>query len=62
MMHYYFLYSDGDDKAEIYVSSSRNDVNMADKFLKIFNILSSRFPSASKSWVVNKVNKIVYKK
>ena len=37
MMHYYFLYSDGDDKAEIYVSGSRNDVNMADKFLKIFN-------------------------
>ena len=37
MMHYYFLYSDGDDKAEIYLSGSRNDVNMADKFLKIFN-------------------------
>ena len=37
MMHYYFLYSDGDDKAEIYVSCSRNDINMADKFLKIFN-------------------------
>ena len=37
LMHYYFLYSDGDDKAEIYVSGSRNDVNMADKFLKIFN-------------------------
>ena len=27
-----------------------------------YNILSSRFPSASKSWVVNEVNKIVYKK
>ena len=37
MMHYYFLYSDGDNKAEIYLSGSRNDVNMADKFLKIFN-------------------------
>ena len=37
MMHYYFLYSDCDDKAEIYVSGSRNDVNMADKFVNIFN-------------------------
>ena len=37
MMHYYFLFSDGDDKAEIYVSGSRNDINMADKFLEIFN-------------------------
>ena len=27
-----------------------------------YDILSSRFPSASKSWVVNEVNKIVYKK
>ena len=27
-----------------------------------YKILSYRFPSASKSWVVNEVNKIVYKK
>ena len=27
-----------------------------------YNILSARFPDASKSWVVNEVNKIVYKK
>ena len=37
MMHYYFLFSDCDDKAEIYVSGSRNDINVADKFLEIFN-------------------------
>lgn len=37
MMHYYFLFSDGDDKAEIYVAGSRNNINVADKFLEIFN-------------------------
>lgn len=37
MMHYYFLFSHGNDRAEIYVTGSRDNVNIADKFLKIFN-------------------------
>ena len=37
MMHYYLLFSDGDDKPEIYVLGSIDDVNIADEFLKIFN-------------------------
>ena len=39
-------------------------INLQEQCLWYFwyNILSSRFPFASKSWVVNEVNKIVYKK
>ena len=37
MMHYYLLFSDGDDKPEIYVLGSVDDVNIADEFLKIIN-------------------------
>lgn len=39
-------------------------INLVEQCLwyRWYNILSARFPNASKSWVVNEVNKIVYEK
>lgn len=39
-------------------------INLEEQYLWYYwyNILSYRFPNSSRSWVVNEVNKIVYKK